>query len=96
MKARINKETEKAINLTYGCEIYEEIRTVKNVWFPKSVFTKIEKLEDNKVEIEWKYLWMLDKKTKEYFSEFPEDMRSRDIRNYLSKINSERVEFCWA
>jgi len=97
MKAKFVKETEKAICMSYTCEIYGELFRIKNVWFPKSQIT-ISSIEENVVEFEPKNDWILDAKTKDYCRKIAEtfDHVKTEISTYLSRINSEKVTWCWA
>ncbi len=92
MKAIFNKQTEKAINISYVCEIYGEFFKVKNVWFPKSQLD-IKLITDSVVEFEPKNNWILDVKTKEYCRYMAETFGNvkSEIQTYLSNINCEKV-----
>lgn len=97
MKANLIKETEKAVCLTYVCEIYGEDFTCKKVWFPKSQI-EIIGIENGVVEFEPKNDWILDVKTKDYCKFVNETFGTvkSEIKTYLSRINCEKVTFCWS
>src|SRR5690348_8739078 len=97
MKAQINKETEKAINVTFVCEIYGENFTIKNAWLPKSQI-EIISTENNILEFKPKNDWILDSKVKDYCKYVAETFApniKQEIKTYLSAINSVKIDFCW-
>lgn len=96
MRAKINRETEKALNLTYMVEIYGEFFTCKNVWFPKSMIEETSR-DGAVIFFGLVHNWYLDKKTKEYckgISDAGFPLKS-EIKTYLSNINNEIVTECW-
>lgn len=95
--AKLNKETEKAINVTFKVNIYGELFTIKNVWMPKSMLT-IEKAEEDIISFEVKNDWFLDKKVKEYCQSIVDMGYSvkHEIKTYVSRINNVVVDWCWA
>lgn len=95
--ATLNKETEKAVNISFGVEIYGECFTIKNVWFPKSMIS-IEKREEDKISFSVKNDWFLDKKVKEYCQAIVERGYNvkHEIKTYLSRINNVVIDWCYA
>lgn len=89
MKAILNKQTEKAVNLTFGCQVYESHVTVKNVWIPKSQIDIIT-TEGDIIEFTAKNEWIITSKVKEYFKMLQEKGYSinSDIKLFLSPIDS--------
>lgn len=90
--AKIEKETEKALCLTYTAEIYGEWVTIKKQWFPKS------QLEVHKKDGDTLWFcpandWILDKKTKEYCKWVADTFPNvkQEIKTYLSNINNEVI-----
>jgi len=97
MKAKILKETEKAIQLTFGCEIYGEHFTVKSAWFPKSQI-EITSNIDGKIEFMPKNDWILNAKVREYCQYIAETFPNvkTEIKLYLSGANNYKVDYCYA
>lgn len=95
--AKVERETEKAIQLTFVAEIYGETFTIKKQWFPKSQLT-IHKQEDGKVWFTANNNWIIDKKVKEYFKYVAETFSNvkHEIKTYLSPINNEVIEQVFA
>lgn len=91
--AKVEKETEKAYCLTFSAEIYGEYFTVRKVWMPKSQVT-IHKSENDTIWFVPNNDWILDAKCKEYCKYVAEtfDNVKSEIKTYLSRINSEKVE----
>jgi len=96
MKAKLLKETEKAVQVTYCCEIYGEQFTVKSAWIPKSQI-EIQSIEGDVLNFNPKNDWILDAKTKDYCKFVKDTFKNVvvEVDTYLSNINSYRVEFCW-
>lgn len=93
--AIINKETEKAINVTFQISLYGESPIVKNVWFPKSCI-EIEKIESNIISFNCKYDWFLTKKVKEYCQKIAEVYEVAGwVKTFTSPINNETIESCY-
>lgn len=91
--AVIEKETEKAMQLTFVADIYGEHFTIKKQWFPKSQIT-IHKIEDGKVCFTANNNWIIDRKVKDYckfVAETLSNVRS-EIKTYLSRINNVVIE----
>lgn len=95
--AKVERETEKAIQLTFVAEIYGETFTIKKQWFPKSQLT-IHKQEDGKVWFTANNNWIIDKKVKEYCKYVAETFGNvkQEIKTYLSNINIEVIEQVFA
>ena len=95
--AKVERETEKAIQLTFVAEIYGETLTIKKQWFPKSQLT-IHKQEDGKVWFTANNNWIIDKKVKEYCKYVAETFSNvkHEIKTYLSPINNEVIEQVFA
>lgn len=91
--AVIEKETEKALQLTFVADIYGENFVIKKQWFPKSQIT-IHKIEDGKIWFTPNNNWIIDRKVKDYckfVAETFDNVRS-EIKTYLSRINNEVIE----
>lgn len=87
--AKVEKETEKALCLTYSVDIYGEWFVIKKQWFPKSQL-EIHKQDGDTIWFKPTNDWILDKKTKEY-CKFVVDMFpnvKHEIKTYLSNINN--------
>lgn len=95
MKAKILKQTEKAIQINYCVEIYGEQFKIKN-WFPKSLL-KIESIENDVIDFVPLNDWILDVKTKEYCRDIANNFNQVkiEIKTYLSNINTLKIVFCW-
>lgn len=95
--AKVERETEKAIQLTFVAEIYGETFTIKKQWFPKSQLT-IYKQEDGKVWFTANNNWIIDRKCKDYFKYIAETFSNvkSEIKTYLSAINNEVIEQVFA
>lgn len=93
--AVIDKETEKAYQLSYVAEINGEFFSVKKQWFAKSQLDVL-KIEDGKMWFVPKNDWILDANTRKYAeyvaSIFP--VKS-EIKTYLSMRN-DKVEQVFA
>ena len=96
MKAQFNKETEKAINLTFKVELYGEEVTIKNVWFPKSQIN-VESIENGIVEFMPKNNWILNAKVKDYCKWVCENFQhvKSEVKTYMSPISNVVVDFCF-
>ena len=92
--AKLDKETDKAVCISYLCEIYGKFFTVKHQWFPKSQLD-IKQIQDDTIWFIPKNDWILDKKTKEYYKWvaeiFPNNLK-HEIKTYLSNINNEIIK----
>lgn len=90
--AILEKETDKAVCLTYSAEIYGELFTVKKQWFPKSLLD-IKEVQNGTIWFIPKNNWILDKKTKEYCQWVAESFPNvkHEIKTYLSNINNEVI-----
>jgi hypothetical protein len=96
MKAQVNKETEKALRLTFLVDLYGEKFTIKNQWMPKSMID-IVSMEDGVLEFNPNNDWILDAKVKDYcryvkqaYSKVP-----KEVESYLSTENTVKVDLCW-
>ncbi len=96
MKAKLIKQTDNAVQVTYNCDIYGEVFTVKNVWLPKSQL-EIISTENDVLEFNTKNDWILDSKTKEYCQWVVRTFSNvvSEIKTYTSRINNYRVEYCY-
>ena len=98
MKAILNKETEKAVNITFQVELYGENFTIKNQWIPKSQI-EIISTENGILEFNTKNDWILNAKVKEYckyINDIFDGNVKIEIKTYLSNINNVVVDYCWA
>lgn len=95
--AQVERETEKAIQLTFVAEIYGESFTIKKQWFPKSQIT-IHKQENGKVWFTANNDWIIDRKCKDYCKYVAEMYGNitSEIKTYLSAINNLVVEQVFA
>lgn len=93
--ATLNKETEKAVNISFGVEIYGELFTIKNVWMPKSML-QIAEVKDDIISFEIRNDWFLDKKVKEYCQRVVDAgyRVKHEITTYLSRINNVVIDWC--
>ena len=94
--AKINKETEKALNLNFNVELYGGTFLIQNVWFPKSMIKEVSR-EYEKISFEMVNNWFLDKKIKEYCQKIIGQGYSirNEIKTYLSPINNVVVDWCY-
>ena len=95
--AKVDRETEKAIQLTFVAEIYGEAFTIRKQWFPKSQLT-IQKQENGLVWFTAKNDWIIDRKCKDYCKYVAETFSNikHEIMTYLSPINNEVIEQVFA
>ena len=95
MQAIYNKETEKAVNITFVVELYGESLTVKNQWMPKSQIN-IKSIEDGVITFDTKNDWILDAKVRDY-CKFVASLGKcvSAVKTYLSPINNVTVTVCW-
>lgn len=95
--AKVERETEKAIQLTFIAEIYGEDFTIKKQWFPKSQLT-IHKHQDGIVWFTAKNDWIIDRKVKDYCKYVADTFSNikHEIMTYLSPINSEVIKQVFA
>lgn len=93
MKAKILKETEKAIQISYKVEISCETYHVKSVWMPKSQI-EIKSVEGDIMDFEPKNDWILTAKTKDYIK-YVESMfhLKYEVERFL--YTNSKVDFCW-
>lgn len=91
--AKVEKETEKALQLTFVAEIYGESFVFKKQWFPKSLLN-IEKREEDDIWFTAKNDWIIDKKCKDYCKYVSDtfDNVKQEIKTYLSNINNLVIE----
>lgn len=90
------KETEKAIFVTFGADVYEKCVTIKT-WLPKSQ-VEIEKKEGEKIYFELKNNWLLGAKIMDYAKYLDSkgyNMPS-ELRTYLGVGHNEDIEYCYA
>ena len=87
--AIIEKESEKAICLTYSADIYGEWFTIKKQWLAKSMIMEYQR-KDNKIWFTANNDWILDRKTKDYCKWVAENFSNvcHEIKTYLSNINN--------
>ncbi len=90
--AKINKETEKAILMQFGCWV-NDLCTWVTAWMPKSQITEISR-ENDIMTFDVKNDWILDAKVKDYVTYLSTSGElAEEHRNYLSAINAEKVEY---
>ena len=97
MKALLNKQTEKAVNVSFKCELYGETFTVKSAWLPKSQIEIKSIGEDGVMEFDPKNDWILDAKTRDYCKFVADNFANvkSEVRTYLSPINNVKVDWVW-
>lgn len=91
--ARIEKETEKALQLTFSVVLYGADFVIRKQWMPKSMINEVCR-EDDRIFFTPKNDWILDKKTREYCAYVAEtfDNVRNEIKTYLSRINTEVIK----
>ena len=74
----------------------ENFFVVKSAWMPKSQI-EINSTEDGVIDFTPKNDWILDAKTKDYCRYVAETLGNvkSEIATYLSRINTEKIDFCW-
>lgn len=94
--AKVSKETEKALCVSFVAEIYGTDFTIKNQWLPKSQID-VKKSNADTIWFVPKNDWILDAKCRDYakFVAGTFDNIVSEIRTYLSNINSEKVTMVW-
>ena len=94
--ALVLRETEKALQIKFGCCIYESIISVKT-WIPKSQIEIFDRDHD-KITFMPKNDWIIDAKVRDYikFLKSANCSLSSDLQLYLSNINCEKVDFVYA
>jgi len=100
--AIIEKETEKAFCLSFVVDLYGEDFSVKKVWIPKSQISAIRVYTNasgrNSLVFQPKNDWILNAKTRDYCKWIAETFQNvkREVKTYLSAINSVTVTWCHA
>lgn len=95
-KATLKRETEKAICVSFGAELFGESFNFKNVWFPKSLLSEI-KIEETKISFEAPE-WLMFRKVKEYcenISEMFSNVRS-EVKTFISLGRPDDIDWTWA
>lgn len=91
--AKVEKETDKAYQLTFVADIYGKSFVIKKQWMPKSLI-EVKKIDGDTVWFTAKNNWIIGKKCKDY-CKYVADMFtniSSEIKTYLSRTNNLVVE----
>ena len=98
--AKVLKETEKAIQVTFKCEVFMAQLTVKSAWLPKSQLN-IDSIKDGIMNFTPKNAWIMDEKVKDYLK-FLAEVRGgeehlcREFQLMLSPASGQGViDDCW-
>lgn len=91
--AKLIKETEKALYIEMGCELWGDEVVYFKTWMPKSQLV-IEKTENGIVSFETKNNWILGAKVKEYFTYLMDNGYniSESKRNFVAIGKNEDVD----
>lgn len=91
--ARIEKETEKALQLTFSVKLYGADFVIRKQWMSKSMINEVCR-ENDRIFFTPKNDWILDKKTREYCAYVAEtfDNVRHEVKTYLSRINTEVIK----
>ena len=98
--AIIEKETEKAYQLSFVVDLYGEDFSIKKVWMPKSqidsIRTFINDFGHNVLVFQPKNDWILNAKTRDYCKYVASmfDNIKNEVKTYLSGINNITVTWC--
>ena len=100
--AIIEKETEKAYQLSFVVDLYGEDFSIKKVWMPKSqieaIRTFINDFGHKVLVFQPKNDWILNAKTRDYckyVASMFENIK-HEVKTYLSGINNVTVTWCHA